>query len=43
MKIKYKYLGCSNGIMAWESTTQVLGDSRVERITCSWDWFWGPR
>lgn len=43
MKMKMRYLGCVNGIMTWESSTRLPGDSRVEQITCRWDWFWGPR
>lgn len=38
-KPRYRYEGCSNGVMLWVATRPI--DSRTEHITCSWDWFWG--
>ena len=41
MKTKYHYKGRSGDRMYWEA--QMPGDSRVEQISCNWDWFWDSR
>lgn len=38
-RLRYRYKGCRNGVMYWERP--IPGDSRVEQVRCSWDWFWG--
>ena len=38
---RFRYLGCVNGQMLWESVGTLPNDSRVEQVRCSWVWFWG--
>lgn len=38
---QFRYLGCTNGEMAWESVRPVPGTSQHEVVVCDWEWFWG--
>lgn len=42
-RTRYRYLGCADGVMRWESVTPIPGDSRHEQIACRWDYFWAAR
>ncbi len=38
---RYRFTGRWGDRYYWER--RIPGDSRVEQISCSVEWFWGPR
>ena len=41
MRTRYRYMGRYGSRMYWEA--EMPGDSRVDQVSCDWDWFWSSR